>query len=158
MHSKFVLSFACMITFAGNSSFALAEAHATEGGMIVQNASASVDDTVAKFLNVLEIKGATVFAVVDHAKGAAKVEMSMPAATLVIFGNPKLGTPMMQAAPDMALELPLKVLFRESSEGKTEIVYRDIRTIAAQNGMPADNPTLGKAEKALAGLTGAVAN
>ena len=136
---------------------AIAENHAPDA-LIVQSASASVADTVEKFVTILESKGATVFAVVDHAAGAEKAGMELPPATLVIFGNPKIGTPLMQSAPQMGLDLPLRVLFRDAGDGSTEIVYRDIGAVAAAHGVPADTAALGKATKALAGLTGAVAD
>ena len=149
-----------MRAFALSSLFALSilatPALAMEG-MIHQTTTNGVADTVDAFTGVLESKGATVFAVVDHAKGAEKVDMEISPATLVIFGNPKIGTPLMQAAPTMGLDLPLRVLFYEGEDGKTHIVYHDLDAVAAQHGVPADHPALAKAKGALSKLTGAVA-
>ena len=126
-------------------------------GMIHQTSSSSVEDTVDAFVKILETKGATVFAKVDHAKGASKAGMDLSPTTLVIFGNPKIGTPLMQAAPTMGVDLPLRVLFYEGDDGKTHIAYHDLDKVAAQHGVPAEHPALAKAKGAMAKLTGAVA-
>ena len=123
-----------------------------------KHASTSVAETVAAFTAVLEKKGATVFATVDHAKGAAGIGTEIPPSTLVIFGNPKIGTPMMEAAPSMGIELPLKALFHEGEDGKTVILYTDIAAVAARHGIDADHKAVQMAGKALEGLTGAVAD
>lgn len=127
------------------------------GDMIHQTAPGSVADTVGAFTKVLEEKGATVFAVVDHAAGAEKADMTLAPATLVIFGNPKIGTPLMQASPTMGLDLPLRVLFYEDADGKTHIVYHDPDEMAGDHGIPEDHPALAKAKGAIKALTGAVA-
>ncbi len=147
-----LLSLSCCLAAAIAATPAIAG-----DGMIHQKASGSVSETVAAFTKILESKGATVFATVDHAKGAAKVDMALAPATLVIFGNPKIGTPLIQAAPTMGADLPLRVLFYEDSDGNTHIAYHDLGKIAAQHGIPADHPALAKAKGALKNLTGAVA-
>jgi len=124
---------------------------------IHQMASGSVAETVAAFTDVLEKKGATVFAVIDHAEGAKKADMTLAPATLVIFGNPRIGTPLMQAAPTMGLDLPMRVLFYEDADGKTHIVYHDMEEVADEHDIPEDHPALAKAMGAMKALTGAVA-
>ena len=131
-------------------------AHAAEA-VKEKSASTSVEETVKAFTAVLEKKGATVFATVPHHKGAEKVGMEIKPATLVIFGNPKLGTPLMQLAPSMGIDLPMKALFVEGEDGKTHILYTDIEAIAARHGIDADEEAVQKVSKALEGLTGAVA-
>ena len=126
-------------------------------GMIHQTAPGSVEETVEAFTDVLREKGATLFAAVDHAAGAASVDMELPSATLVLFGNPRIGTPLMQAAPTMGADLPMRVLFYEGEDGKTYIAYHDMDAIAEKHGIPADHPALVKAKGALRNLTGAVA-
>jgi len=130
---------------------------AAKDGMIHQMAPGSGADTVDAFTKVLESKGATVFATVDHAKGAAKADMDLAPATLVIFGNPRIGTPLMQAAPTMGADLPLRVLFYEDADGMTHIVYHDLDKVAAEHGIAADHPALAKAKGAMKNLTAAVA-
>jgi len=74
----------------------------------------SVNDVLAQLLTLLQTKGITVFAVVDHSGEAAKVGLEMHDTKLVIFGNPRVGTPVMLAVPESALELPLKIFDRRS--------------------------------------------
>ena len=93
-------------------------------GLIVKQAHGTVEETVGKFTAAVEGAGAKVFAVVDHAKGAMSVGSEIPPATVVIFGNPKLGTPLIAANPQIGLDLPLKVLIWEE-RGKTMIGYTD---------------------------------
>jgi uncharacterized protein (DUF302 family) len=77
-------------------------------------------------LSILQTKGITVFAVVDHSGEAAKVGFEMRATKLVIFGNPKAGTPLMLAAPDSALDLPLKILIAEEPSAGTRVSYNSV--------------------------------
>lgn len=133
---------------------ALADGHS---GMVTQAAKGTVAQTEAAFVALVQKKGATVFAQVDHTAGAEKVGQALKPSRVVIFGNPKIGTPLMQAAPSAGLELPLKVLFFENGEGVTTIAYPDLDDMAARHGIPADHPALMKAKGALANLTAAVA-
>lgn len=132
-------------------------AQAAPEGTIEKSASSGVQETVDAFLAVLEKQGATVFATVPHHKGAEKVGMEMKPATLVMFGNPKIGTPIMQLSPTMGLELPLRALFYEGEDGGTTILYPDLAAVANSHGIDGDDPAVQKAAKALNGLTGAVA-
>ena len=83
----------------------------------------SVEEAVEKLKGILQAKGVTIFAVVDHSGEAEKAGMKMPPTKLVIFGNPKAGTPLMLAAPSVAIDLPLKILVREDNDGKVWISY-----------------------------------
>jgi len=134
-----------------------ASAQDAPAGALMKTSSMSVSETVDAFLAVLGRKGATVFAIVDHAKGAASVDMEIKPATLVIFGNPKLGTPLMQAAPSMAVAVPLRAAFIEGEDGKTHIVYTDIAKIAEDHGIDPSSDAVQNVAKALNGLTNAVA-
>ena len=115
----------------------------------------SVQDAVDSFLAVLGAKGATVFAVVEHAKGAEKVGMKMKPATLVVFGNPKLGTPLMLESATIGIDLPMKALFLEGEDGKTQVLYTDIKKVAARHNIDPDVEAVQKVAKVLDGLTGA---
>ena len=95
--------------------------------------------------------GATAFARIDHAAGAAKVGAELAPNQVLIFGNPKLGTPMMQSAPTMGLDLPLRVLVYQGEDGKTRVLYRKMDAVAADHG--ASSPALMKAAGALDKLT-----
>lgn len=98
-------------------------AHAN--GLIHLPSRHSVDDTVQRLQTLLQEKNITIFALVDHSGEAAKVGLQMRPTKLVIFGNPKGGTPLMQAAPTVAIDLPLKALVWEDAEGKIWLSYND---------------------------------
>jgi uncharacterized protein (DUF302 family) len=83
---------------------------AANKGIIDQVSVHSVETTVERLKNILQSKGITLFAVIDHSGEAEKVGMRMPPPKLLIFGSPKAGTPLMLAAPSIALDLPLKAL------------------------------------------------
>ena len=106
---------------------------------IVDNASRySVNDTVDRLKAMLESKGVTVFAVIDHSGEAAKVGMSLPPTKLLIFGNPKAGTPLMAAAPSTAIDLPLKILVWQDSGGNVWVSYNSPQYLQARHGFPSD--------------------
>jgi uncharacterized protein (DUF302 family) len=91
----------------------------------------SVAETVSRFTDILTSKGLKIFAVIDQAAAASAVEMELRATTLVLFGNPAAGTPVMVAAPMSALDLPLKVLIWDD-EGQTKVTYYGPATLAAR--------------------------
>ena len=78
----------------------------------------SVNETANHFENIISQKGLTQFARIDHAKNAASVDLVLRATQVIIFGNPKVGTPLMQCAQQTALDLPQKALFWEDKGGK----------------------------------------
>jgi uncharacterized protein (DUF302 family)/uncharacterized membrane protein YidH (DUF202 family) len=91
----------------------------TRGNGIIDIASnQSVDETVEKLKGILQAKGVTLFALVDHSGEAEKVGIKMRPTKLLIFGSPKAGTPLMLAAPSIAIDLPLKILIWEDAQGK----------------------------------------
>ena len=104
-------------------------------GIVHLAASRSVDEVLEHLLSILQAKGITVFAVVDHSGEAAKVGIQMRATKLVIFGNPKAGTPLMLAAPDSALDLPLKILIAEEASGSTRVSYNSVAYLQARYGL-----------------------
>ena len=96
----------------------------------------SVDETVEKLKGILQAKEVTLFALVDHSGEAEKVGMKMRPTKLLIFGNPKAGTPLMLAAPSIAIDLPLKILIWEDGEGKVWISYNSPDYLMEQHGLP----------------------
>jgi uncharacterized protein (DUF302 family) len=96
----------------------------------------SVDETVERLQNILRERGLTLFALFDHSDAAAKVGMHMPPTKLVIFGSPKSGTPLMLAAPSVAIDLPLKILVWQDNEGKTWISYNTPDYLQQRHGFP----------------------
>jgi uncharacterized protein (DUF302 family) len=88
-------------------------------GLVDRRSTRGVAETVARVTALVRAKGATLFAVVDHAAEAARVGLSMRPTTLLIFGSPNAGTPLMLAAPSIAIDLPLKILVWEDAAGTT---------------------------------------
>jgi uncharacterized protein (DUF302 family) len=105
-------------------------------GIINTPSNHSVDQTVDRFKQILEAKGVTLFALVDHSGEAAKVGMKMLPTKLLIFGGPKAGTPVMLAAPSIALDLPLKILIWEDEHGKVWISYNGAEYLQERHGVP----------------------
>lgn len=99
---------------------------ADEGDIVRHASNADVPTTVARLVDGVEAAGATVFATVDHGKGAASVEQDIGQSQLVIFGNPKVGTPVMQQNRLAGLMLPLQVLVYEDAEAKVWVAYEDM--------------------------------
>ena len=89
-----------------------------KNGIVDVPSNHSVDETVERVKNILQSKGVTLFAVIDHSGEAEKVGIKMPPTKLLIFGNPKGGTPLMLAAPSVAIDLPLKILVWQDGQGK----------------------------------------
>ncbi len=105
-------------------------------GIVVKPSSHSVDETVDRLKSILQSKGVTLFALVDHSGEAEKVGMKMPPTKLVIFGSPKAGTPLMLASPSSALDLPLKILVSQDGDGKTWISYNRPEYLIERHGLP----------------------
>lgn len=97
---------------------------ATEG-MVVTQSAFPVSETVNRLVTALESKGMTVFARIDHASGAAKAGATLAPTELVIFGNPKVGTPLMQCARSAAIDLPQKMLVWEDDDADVWLAYND---------------------------------
>ena len=110
----------------------------SENGVVTLPCSHSVNDTVARLTTLLQSKGVTLFAVIDHSGEAEKAGLAMPNTKLMIFGNPKAGTPLMLAAPTMALDLPLKILVWEDGTSKTWVSYNDPEFLAKRHGLTDD--------------------
>lgn len=113
-------------------------ASAPDNGIVNKPSHHSVDLTVEKLKGILQAKGVMLFALVDHSGEAAKVGMKMRPTKLLIFGNPKAGTPLMLAAPSIAIDLPLKILVWEDAEGKVWVSYNSAAYLQARHGFPAE--------------------
>ena len=105
-------------------------------GIVSKPSKHSVDETVAKLQAILQAKGVAVFALIDHSGEAEKVGMHMRPTKLLIFGNPKGGTPLMLAAPSIAIDLPLKILVWEDDQGKVWVSYNSPEYLAERHGLP----------------------
>ncbi|MBS1803269.1 MAG: DUF302 domain-containing protein [Acidobacteria bacterium] len=107
-------------------------------GLLSIHSAHTVDETVDKLKNILQSKGIMLFALVDHSGEAAKAGLTMPDTKLLIFGNPKAGTPAMLAAPSIAIDLPLKMLIAEGSTGQTIISYNSSDFLAERHSLSPD--------------------
>jgi uncharacterized protein (DUF302 family) len=109
-----------------------------EEGIVKIPSRQSVDETVDKLKAILKSKGMTLFALIDHSGEAEKAGLKMPPTKLLIFGNPKGGTPLMLAAPSAALDLPLKILVAEDGQGKAWVSYNSPDYLKERHGFPDD--------------------
>jgi len=109
-----------------------------ENGIVRIASRHSVAETVAKLQAFLQAKNVKLFAIVDHSGEAEKAGLKMPSTKLLIFGNPKGGTPLMLASPSVALDLPLKILVAEDGAGKTWISYNAPAYLQQRHNLPAD--------------------
>jgi uncharacterized protein (DUF302 family)/uncharacterized membrane protein YidH (DUF202 family) len=109
-----------------------------ENGIVRIPGNHSVDETVAKLQGILQAKSVKLFVVVDHSGEVAGARLKMPNTKLLIFGNPKAGTPLMLASPSAALDLPLKILVAEDAAGKTWISYNAPAYLQSRHALPAD--------------------
>jgi uncharacterized protein (DUF302 family) len=109
-----------------------------KNGIVDVPSNHSVDETVDRVKSILQSKGVTLFTVIDHSGEAAKVGMKMPPTKLLIFGSPKAGTPLMLAAPSIAIDLPLKILVWEDKQGKVWLSYNSPEYLAERHDLPQD--------------------
>ncbi|MGA3348292.1 MAG: DUF302 domain-containing protein [Candidatus Sulfotelmatobacter sp.] len=98
----------------------------------------SVEETVKRLESIFAEKGLKLFTLIDHSGEAEKAGLKMPATKVLIFGSPKGGTPVMLAAPTLAIDLPLKTLVAEDASGKTWVSYNDPEYLRQRHGIPAD--------------------
>jgi uncharacterized protein (DUF302 family) len=98
----------------------------------------TVDETLERLKQQLQAKGIAIFALIDHSGEAEKVGLTMPPTKLLIFGNPKGGTPPMLAAPSLAIDLPLKILVWEDGSGKVWLSYNSLEYLRERHGVPQD--------------------
>jgi uncharacterized protein (DUF302 family) len=113
-------------------------ASTTDSGIINASSNHSVDQTVERLKGILKHKGLTLFALVDHGGEAEKVGLKMHPTKLLIFGSPKGGTPVMLAAPSIAIDLPLKILIWEDVQGKVWVSYNSPEYLTKRHSVPND--------------------
>src|SRR5580692_1360544 len=109
---------------------------ANDHGLIRIASRYSVSDTLQRLETLLESKGLKIFARIDHSGEAAKAGLEMHPTQVVLFGSPKAGTPVMLAAPSVAIDLPLKALVAEDDQGKVWITYNDPEYLQKRHGIP----------------------
>lgn len=142
------------LAFAGLLGLAAATSAWAED-MIKKTSPHSVSETIDRLQAAVEGAGATVFARIDHAAGAANVEMELRPTQMLMFGNPKLGTPAMLDGQTAGLDLPLRVLAYEDDAGTVHIAYHNPASLAANHGLPGDAKYIQMMTGALDKLTSA---
>ncbi|HZS59645.1 MAG TPA: DUF302 domain-containing protein [Gemmatimonadaceae bacterium] len=118
-----------------------------DNGIVSIPSHHSVDETVATIQHLLEANGVKLFALVDHSGEAKAAGLQMRPTKLLVFGNPKGGTPLMVATPSIAIDLPLKILVAEDPQGHVWISYNSPAYVQTRHGLPKDlMPTLAAVE------------
>ncbi len=117
-------------------SASLAQTAEIEKGITTLQSSLPIDDVVRQLKDLLARKGVKLFAIVDHAGEAREVGLEMPATVLLIFGNPKAGTPIMLAYPSSAIDLRLKILVAQGEHGMVRVSYSSAGYLQARHGIP----------------------
>jgi len=137
--------YVAIIILAVSSQMAWAE----HGDVISKKSAHTVSITIDRLENILKKKGITIFARVDHKKGAKSVDMKLRPTELLIFGNPKLGTPLMQSQQTVGIDLPMKALAWEDADGKVWLTYNKPTDMAARH-------HISDKEKVIKKMTGAL--
>lgn len=118
----------------------LVSAHASSvaaDGLVAIKSPRSVQETITRLEDIVKQKGLNVFARIDHASGAAKIGKSLRPTSLLIFGNPQGGTPFLECAQTVGIDLPLKVLVWEDASAQVWLGYNDLAYIARRHEVPA---------------------
>ena len=129
--------------------FGLASVAVADSGLVNVKSTHSVKDTADRLEKALATKGMTVFIRIDHAAGAKKVGLALPPTELVIFGNPKVGTPLMQCSRSVAIDLPQKALIWEDDQGQVWLTYNDPAYLATRHAITGCKAVLEKVGGAL---------
>lgn len=153
---KYILSSLILVTLA-------APAYATDApekpveALITTQSALSVEETADKLEAMMKEKGLTVFARINHAENAAGVDLDLRPTELIIFGNPKVGTPLMQCSQTIAIDLPQKMLVWQNEEGKAWLSYNNPDALQERHNVEGCDETFAKVKKVLGGLSAAVA-
>ncbi len=142
---KIIIGLIALLTLVSTNTFS-----ADSNGMIKIKSNHSVSETIDKLEAVLNKKGMTIFKRVDHAAGAEKAGLKLRPTELLIFGNPKVGTPLMLCSQTTALDLPQKALAYKDGNGQVWLAYNDPAYMAQRHGIKG-------CEKSLQNVTGALA-
>lgn len=135
------------------SSLAIAD-----NGLVSTKSAHTVNVTADRLVKALQMKGMTVFTRINHAEGAHKVGKALRPTELVIFGNPKVGTPLMQCGRSVAIDLPQKALIWEDEAGQAWLSYNDPNYLAERHGIKGCEEVIKKIERALGNFAKAATN
>ncbi len=111
---------------------------ASDNGIVVIPSQHGVDETVHRLETILQERGIKIFALIDHSAEAKAAGLEMRPTKVLIFGNPRAGTPLMLAAPSVAIDLPLKALVSEDAQGKVTISWNSAAYLQTRHHLPAD--------------------
>lgn len=141
------------------TTFRIEHASSAIDGLITKASSYSVDVTLDRLESTLQERGYRIFARIDHADAAVSVGLKMPRSTVLIFGNPRVGTPNFIQQPTLAIDLPLKALIYEDATGKVWISYNSASylysTIYARHGICGDPAAMKSVESTYDAVTSA---
>ena len=146
-----------VFALAAATAFVAATPAQAVDGIIVTPSSSDVKTTTDKLQKILTEKGVTIFARIDHAAGAKSVGQTLRPMELLVFGNPKLGTALIQKKPEIGLDLPLKALVFQAENGTTYIAYPDPAALAKRYGVADAASTVTQMTDALKGFAAAAA-
>lgn len=136
---KIVSALVCSLALSGCASLQQSSNAANgnygyaNSGLITMQSHHSVKQTADRFESIAKDKGLTLFTRVDHQKNAAGVDLTLTPTEVIIFGNPKAGTPLMNCAQSVAIDLPQKVLISEDAKGSVKLTYNDPEYLKARH-------------------------
>lgn len=142
---------------AASLSLSFSFSAVADNGLITIQSHHSVANTADKFIEVAESKGLKVFARINHSANAAKNGMTLRPTELVLFGNPKIGTPLMNCAQSVAIDLPQKMLITEDAKGDVWLSYNDPSYLKSRHSIEGCDKVLSKVSGALKNLSTAAA-
>ena len=143
---------ATLVLAAPNSSVALAH----ENGVVKTRSAYSMQETIDRITKDVEAKGIKLFGVIDQAKLAKDAGVDIMPSTLIVFGNPPLGTQFLSAKPESGLDWPVRLLVFEDDKGQVWTAYTDFKWIAKRHGIKNRGPQFMKASEVIASITSSV--
>ena len=153
MKLRLIIVFAGFVLVAGGCAPTSSPAPPAGHLVVIQSAYAP-GETLDRLEETLKAREITVFARIDHGAGAAAADMALAPAQVLIFGNPKLGTPLLQASPLAGLDLPMRVLAWEDAMGKSFLAYLAPAALADRYDIAGEAETVARMTAALEALTG----
>lgn len=138
-------------------SFFISSYVSAEEGVISVESKYSVKETADRFTSILEKKGLTLFARIDHQKNGASVNLELRETEVIIFGNPKAGTPLMQCSQQAGIDLPQKALVWKDVDNKVWLSYNDPEYIKQRHNIQGCDKVIAKIANILSALTQAAA-
>jgi uncharacterized protein (DUF302 family) len=151
--SRLCLSSMLLVSMVSTQSLVNASENTEANGLIMIKSTHSVSETINRLETALKNKGMTIFTRIDHTAGAAKVDLQLRPTELLIFGNPKVGTPLMLCSQTAAIDLPQKALAYEDESGQVWLAYNDPAYMAKRHNTQGCEQAIQKVSNALANFT-----